>query len=265
MFTIEEYGKELDVLVEKDSKARAKDFWMQLISEPKYNKFLYYYVLENEKGHFIDNDGFKHVLWSLNALVKGKKEEDTFMEFLEVIKKIFPDTGLENEDEIMEKCLSDNDFLRHVAINAIKSRNFYNVFQKVMKMLMQQKETTISSLPEEACIVGLSFFTGISEIPQSQKKVPIRGELRQVFSVWALKTFFEIIPTKSGSRSIHSKRKPCGCDLVAKSEGSTYDALRKLWTNYRRNNSYKFYTLSEIEDLPLIINDGKGKIVFEKK
>ncbi|MGD9808128.1 MAG: hypothetical protein AB7E76_09360 [Deferribacterales bacterium] len=257
-----EYKNEIELLCEEEAKERMKSFWSALIANPDYKKFLYYYILTSEKQYFKNDEAYRQIEEELETITKNQNEEDVYHEFLEVIKKLLPDTEPTNKDQIIKKCVSNPDFIRHVAINSKTDRDYYDAFMEVMKMLFEDK-ISILELPPEAYTVWLSFTCGALNPTQAKKKVLITEEHRKVFSVWALNEFFKVKPSTTVNGDKNGVVKTCGFDLVANAEYTSYEAMKTLWSNYRRKNTYKFYRLSEIEDLPVIITDENKKLLFE--
>lgn len=76
----------------------------------------------SEKPCFTSNESFMHILEMIPALTPEQEIKDLYIELLAVIKKIMPDTGLTNKEELVNNCLENPELadLNNLVITSVK-------------------------------------------------------------------------------------------------------------------------------------------------
>ncbi|MGD9808127.1 MAG: hypothetical protein AB7E76_09355 [Deferribacterales bacterium] len=234
---------------EKSSKEIMHIFWKNLQKDPKNRKFLFFYIMISEKQCFTSNESFMHILEMIPALTPEQEIKDLYIELLAVIKKIMPDTGLTNKEELVNNCLENPELITSMTEVAKEDRDYYDALKEVIRIYIEDVDLDVSQIPFKTQVAFLDCFSETQKAPISKKKNLIRTDYRKAFSVWALNAFFGINPTRNDKTDRNTN--PCGCDFVADAENCKYGEIKELWFDHK----FKFYRMSEIEDISYIIKD----------
>lgn len=225
---VENLNRHRTQLIDYYSKENMELFWKHLLFDNKLS-FIEYYI-ENLKGN-LNRDDVK---------------PETIENMISFIYRLFPDPIMSNAQMVVETCLYDQSIIKLLIIKSKTDKNAFDALKELTN-IVNQNNTSIS---EEKLNIIYRAYAGLGIRPRKGMNENDFYYVHRIrLSVWSLKYFFNIAPTRGRDRDYHNPTvEDTGCDMVHHFDKDTvsYNTVENIWS---RKKYLKFYHLYELESI----------------
>jgi hypothetical protein len=241
-----EEAKQMHNEAVEERKRWMRGFWTKLSESAEGSAYIAIYA-SIHKNEFIKNNNKLYEAVTKNPItidildsLSHDQKRQMYLEFINLVKEIIPDTGLENKDEIVARSRNNPEYIKEVTRLAKDHRDYYNALKDVIKMYIEDDSLDLSDIPPETYTAALAYFSDAIKPPRNPRKVLVRNEYRKVLTVWGLKNIFGLNPTRNDDVKDSNAIIISGCDLVGEVEGDSFDAIKNIWKKHKNKCFHLF-------------------------